>query len=101
MTTKYIIQQIIAEAIDELNNQRPKDNQLENSAGTFLFGNKGSLDSLGLISLVTTVEQLIEDKLGITAALLEDIDLLGNKNPFQTVQTFADYIASVLEKKQN
>ena len=89
------------EAIDELNGQLPKGQKLDKSSNTALFGSGGGLDSLGLVSLVTTVEQKIEEKLGLTATLLEDVDLLENDNPFRTVNSLAEYVASVLEKKQN
>ena len=89
----------VMEAIDELNGQLPKEEKLDKSPDTVLFGSGGSLDSLGLISLVTTVEQQIEERFGITATLLEDIDLPENDNPFRTVSSLADYVASILEKK--
>ncbi len=88
----------VMEAIDELNDQLPKEDKLEKSINTALFGNGGKLDSLGLVSLVTTIEQKIEENFGITATLLEDIADLENDNPFSTVKTLADYISSTLEK---
>lgn len=101
MTNNEIIMQAVMEAINELNGQLPKEEKIEKSANAALFGSGGKLDSLGLVSLITTVEQKIEEKFGITATLLEDIDLLENNNPFDTVSHLVDYIASVLEKKRN
>ncbi len=88
----------VMEAIDELNGQLPKEDKLEKAMDTALFGEGGKLDSLGLVSLVTTVEQKIEENFGITATLLEDIADLENNNPFSTVKTLTDYVASVMEK---
>ena len=101
MTNHEKILEAVMEAIDELNGQLPKGQKLDKSYNTALFGSGGGLDSLGLVSLVTTVEQKIEEKLGLTATLLEDVDLLENDNPFRTVNSLAEYVASVLEKKQN
>lgn len=98
MTMNEKILQAVMDAIDELNGQLPKDERLEKSADTPLFGSGGSLDSLGLVSLVTTLEEVIEEKFGTTITLLEDIDALENDNPFETVRTLADYTASRLEK---
>ena len=95
------IVQTVIEAIDELNEQLPKEEKLEKSSDTELFGSGGHLDSLGLVSLVTTVEQKLEENFGMTATLLEDIAALENDNPFKTVKTLADYVASTLEKKRN
>lgn len=92
------VMQVVMEAIDELNEQLPKEQKLKKSADTALFGSGGSLDSLGLVSLVTTLEQKIEEKFGITATIFEDITALENSNPFRTVGSLADYVASILEK---
>lgn len=100
INNEKIIQAVI-EAIDELNKQLPKEEKLEKSVDTVLFGNEGSLDSLRLVSLVTTVEQKIEENFGITVTLLDDISALENDNPFVTVSSLAAYVTSILEKKGN
>ncbi len=93
--------QTVMQSIDELNWQLPKDEKLEKSLDTALFGDAGSLDSLGLISLVTTVEQKIEEDFDTTLTLLDDIDALEEENPFETIKTLSDYVASILEKKKS
>ena len=92
------VMQSIFKAIDEFNEQLPKEERLEKTVDTPLFGNGGSLDSLGLVSLVTTVEEKIEETCGTTLTLLEDISSIEDDNPFKTVKTLAEYIASILEK---
>ncbi len=91
--------QAILGAIDELNEQLPKEEKLKESVDTVLFGSGGILDSLRLVSLVTTVEQKIEEKFGMTITLFDDIAALENDNPFRTVSSLANYVASILEKK--
>ncbi|MCK5505612.1 MAG: hypothetical protein KAJ10_10640 [Thermodesulfovibrionia bacterium] len=98
MTGNEKIVQAIMASIDEVNEQLPKEEKMEKSDDSVLFGNGGILDSLGLVSLITTLEQKIEEQFGITATLLEDIADLENDNPFETVQTLANYTASILEK---
>jgi D-alanine--poly(phosphoribitol) ligase subunit 2 len=93
--------QSIMEALDELNEQLPEESRLEKSVDTPLFDTGGKLDSLGLVSLVTTIEQKIEENLGISTTLLEDIVDLESDNPFRTITTLADYVNFVLEKKQS
>jgi len=99
MTNNEKILDAILEAIDDLNGHLPNEQKLEKSVDTTLFGKRGKLDSLGLVSFVTSVEQKIEEKFGVSATLLENIDLLENDNPFETITSLADYIASVLENK--
>ena len=95
------ILQTVMESIDELNWQLPKEEKLEKSIDTALFGAAGNLDSLGLISLVTTVEQKIEENFSMTVTLLDDIDALEEENPFETIKTLSDYVALILEKKKS
>jgi acyl carrier protein len=101
MTDNEQIVQAVMEAIDELNGQLPKGEKLEKSVDTVLFGSGGNLDSLRLVSLVTTVEQKIEEKFGTAVTLLDDISAMENDNPFSTVNSLAAYAASILEKKGN
>ena len=84
-----------------MNWQLPKEGKLRKSLDTALFGNAGNLDSLGLISLITTVEQKIEEDFGMTLTLLDDIDGIEKENPFETIKTLSDYVASILEKKKS
>ncbi|MBI5741712.1 MAG: hypothetical protein HZA16_13475 [Nitrospirae bacterium] len=93
------ILQAVIETIDELNGQLPKEQRLEKSADTALFGNEGPLDSLGLVSLITTLEQKIEEKSGKPVTILEELEALENENPFETVRTLVAYVASSLEQR--
>lgn len=98
MTNNEKAMQAVTEAIDELNEQLTKEEKLKKSPDTALFGSGGSLDSLGLVSLITTVEQKIEEKFGVSVTLLDDIAGLENDNPLSTVSSLSDYVASILEK---
>ena len=98
MISNEKVLQAVMDAIDELNCQLPKEEKLEKSKDTALFGSGGNLDSLGLISLVTALEQKIEESFGVTLTLLEDIAALENDNPFRSVKVLTDYVCSILEK---
>ena len=99
MTNNEKAMQAVTEAIDELNEQLPREEKIKNSMETVLMGKGGNLDSLRLVSLVTTVEQKIEENFGMAVSLLADIDAFENDNPYGTVRSLADYVASILEKK--
>jgi acyl carrier protein len=89
--------QVIFQAIDELNEQLPKEERLDKSVGMELFGSGGKLDSLRLVSLVTTLEQKIEEGFGITVTLFDHLASSENDNPFMNINRLADFIASILE----
>jgi D-alanine--poly(phosphoribitol) ligase subunit 2 len=98
--TEKVTQSIFG-AIDEVNEQLPKQDKLEKSGSTGIFGSNGRLDSLGLVSLITTIEQRIEEDFGITVTILENIDELEDDNPFETVSALTNYLTSMLEEKAN
>ncbi len=96
INTDEIIQ-VIFQAIDELNEQLPKEQRLDKSVDMELFGSGGNLDSLKLVSLMTTLEQKIDEKFGITLTLFDHLASSEDDNPFINVKSLADFIASILE----
>jgi acyl carrier protein len=70
------------------------------SGETRLFGSKGLLDSLALVSLVIAVEQAIEDKYGIRIELADDKALSQKNSPYRSVEALASYSLQQLEAKK-
>ena len=63
------IQKGILSAIDELNEQLPRKQKIRKSVDSVLLGQKGGLDSLGLVNLIVSVEQKIEEDFGLSVSL--------------------------------
>jgi len=101
MTTKERITQVILSAIDEVNMQLPKEQQLDKFVDTVLFGSSGKLDSLGLVTLIIATEQKIEQELGITITLADERAISQKNSPFRTIGTLADYSSLLLEENSN
>lgn len=101
MRDKEQIVKVIFKAIDELNLEFPKKSQLAKSLKTTLFGNSEVFDSLGRISFITSIEQLIQKELGISITLLDEGSISQKNSPFGTVGSLADYISSLLERSSN
>ncbi len=88
----------IYKAIDELNQQRPKEQHLEKSTDTVLFGKSGKLDSLGLINLIATVEQKIQEEFKVKITLANETAMTQMDSIFKTIGTLSDYIATLLNE---
>ena len=67
------------------------------TAETRLFGKDGVLDSMGLVTLVVSLEQAIEDKFDVHASLADEKALSQARSPFRTVAALADYAAAQIE----
>lgn len=100
---KKRIMEVIFSAVDEVNAASLTGKSLEKSVDTVLSGIGGNLDSLGLISLIVAVEQKMDEELGITLPLVDENILSQilseDSNPFKTIGTLIDYIASNVEGK--
>jgi len=66
-------------------------------AETPLFGRHGVLDSLGLASLVVSVEQAIEDEFGLSVSLADQKALSQSHSPYRTVGSLAEYASRLIQ----
>jgi acyl carrier protein len=95
MKRSYVVE-IIGEVIDDISASplpRPIDED------TPLFGNRGLLDSLGLVAAILDVEQRLVDD-GLDGFVIDhDRAMSRPVTPFLTIGTFADYVAELLEER--
>lgn len=90
---------LIFRAIDEVNEFLPPESRLEKTSETVLSDKfaQGALDSLGMVNFIIALEQLIDQEMGVSLSLADDLIISEQHNPFQTVGILADNI-SVLFK---
>jgi acyl carrier protein len=69
----------------------------ELGADTPLFGRHGVFDSLGLVSLIVSVEEAIADEFGASVSLADERAMSQANSPFRTIRSLAEYAASQLE----
>lgn len=99
MSGKEKIVKAIFEVVDEINESTLKENRLDKTYETVLLGEGGKLDSLGIVALITAVEQKIEDEFGVSITLANEMAMSQEKSPFKTIGRLADYISLLLDKK--
>lgn len=87
----------IYKAIDEVNIQLSKNEQLSKNPETFLYGSSSVLDSIGLINIIVAVEQNITDDFGKTITLADERAMSQNESPFKTVKSLAEYIQVIMD----
>ena len=93
---KDIITMIINEAssIIDLEND-------EINFDTTIYGNDSRLDSLGLVNLLVTIEQNIEDEFDASLTLADERAMSQKHSPFRTIGSLADYIDMLLKEELN
>jgi acyl carrier protein len=67
------VQEVLNCAIDRLNELLPADEPLSKEKNTVLLGQGGKLDSTGFVNLVVAIEEELENQLGVTAALVDEV----------------------------
>lgn len=90
------IQLWIFDAIDEINEDLVQSEQVEKSEDAQIFGTESSLDSMGLVNLITIIEQRIEDETGKFISIADEKAMSMESSPFKTVKSLKEYIALLL-----
>ena len=96
MNNSQIVIETILEIASEFNEDLEYKIDIEKGKAAPLFGRKGVLDSLGLVSFITAVEQAIEDKMDIFLSLADERAMSQYKSPFKTIGTLTDYVVGLM-----
>jgi acyl carrier protein len=94
---RQVVLKTIFATIDEINEIQPEDQKLDKLPETHLFGQKGKLDSLGLVNFIVSLEQRIAEEFGVALTLADEKALSREKSPFLTVESLTDYIIEQIE----
>ena len=86
----------IYDAIRRINELRDPEEQLPFREDTVLYSSNGSLNSLGLVSLILDVEEAINAQAGTELVLADAQAMSQKRNPFRNVQSLADYVMARL-----
>jgi len=89
---------IIYAVIDEINEQLEKDQRLDKSLDTVLFGQSGKLDSLGMVNFIVGLEEKVAAETGKEISLADQMMALDEDSPLKTVEGLAQYVYSIVEE---
>lgn len=93
-----VIHNILQEAIEELNEQLEEDKKVVFSEETRFIGSKASIDSMTFVTLISIIEELIEDKLDTTIHLVNEKAFSSKRSPFYSIETMTEYIDELLKE---
>jgi acetyltransferase-like isoleucine patch superfamily enzyme len=90
----------IYRAIDWVNGELPPDRQLTKAPETRLVGSQSVVDSMRLVNLIVAIEREVEDTFGVAVTLADERALSMKASPFRSIQSLADYIGTLVNKRQ-
>src|SRR5262249_9739253 len=83
--------------IEDINRRLEPQARLRLAPGTFLYGERGHLDSLALVELLVGTEQRLADEFGGIVTLAGEHAFARARSPFRSVSALVEYIAERLE----
>jgi acyl carrier protein len=86
--------EVILNAIRDSNQLRSPEQQIDEKPNAPLFGDNGKLDSLGLVSLLMDIEELLLEN-GVEVSLSSEDAMSQSRSPYRDVQSLVDYILSI------
>ena len=90
------VEKIVFTAVEELNASLPEDRRVPVAAETRLIGEGGSLDSIGLVDLILSVETKVSDAGGGAITIADEKAFSQKQSPFLSLGTLTDYVTSLL-----
>ena len=66
---------------------------------TRLFGGEGLLDSMGVVILLSDLEDRLDDEYEVMVSLASDSTMSKTRSPFRSVKSLAKYIMSAVEEE--
>jgi acyl carrier protein len=84
-------------------NEFVEENDINTDAITVnsrLFGGNGILDSIGIVMLVTELEEVIDDELDVEIVLADERAMSQKTSPFRSVDTLIKYIELLVSENK-
>ena len=91
MTDRSQIIDAVYAAVENTNEALPDDAKIEARESTVIHGNDSTVDSLGFVSLMVSIEQEVESVIGSCPSLVELLS--DSSSDVSTLGEIADFIA--------
>jgi acyl carrier protein len=89
---------IILSMLRKIDNDLDGIGECHKAEDCILFGDGGRLDSIGLVSLILSVESAVVEEFGVALTLANERALSERNSPFRTVAALANYITQLLNE---
>jgi|SRR5580704_8379185 hypothetical protein len=90
---------VVYKGLDELNQQRARNQRLQATPECVLYGDTGSLNSLELSNFMVLMEQLVQEKFGVEIDLTEGDPFSSESGHMRTAGTLAEHISNLVREQ--
>jgi acyl carrier protein len=95
------VEKLVLETLDEINEGLEEPEKIDRSINTILVGHGGQIDSLGLVQLIVSVEQKVNDNFNVEVSIVDDKAFSQNHSPFRTVGTLIDFVTGKIDENNS
>ena len=89
--------EIVEKALEEVNEDA--DERVDYAKETKLFGKGGGLDSFSFVTLISSIEEQIQEQFGKEVYLVSDEAYEKKYNPFATIASLEEYILEQVQEE--
>ncbi len=100
MLNKQILNLVI-ESLKEIGEEDKKPELLKVDKTTRLYGQNGCLDSLGLVRVISNVEEKISEILKKDIVIASEKAMSQRSSPFLTIESLTNFIVELLNSEEN
>lgn len=93
-TAEQIVLRAVQSVFDQIGEPLPENV----SAESVLVGPDAIIDSLGVVSLIVEIEQIVETEHGVSVILANDKAMSAKNSPFRTVAVLAAHVITTIEE---
>lgn len=90
------IYRVIMNALKQINQDRETPIDLAPGRSIVLYGQDGVFDSLGLVGFLVSLEEAIQDRLGMAVTLVSEKAVSRRVSPFSSVAALIQFVAEEL-----
>ena len=95
-----IVIEALKDGLDSTSDEARKTAIINANESTRLFGGDGLLDSMGVVILLSDLEDKLDDEYGVMLSLASDSTMSKTRSPFRNVKSLAKYIIAAVEEEQ-
>lgn len=92
MKMKEKIEKLVIEVVAEIAEDQDNEALKAPTSESKLFGARDGLDSMGIVMMVSDLEERIEEDLDVEVTLADERAMSLRNSPFRTVGSLVDYI---------